>query len=848
MGKFNAKFGGGKGGMKKKPYVKRNQLKPADGAVKKGEDKTSTKSLPQKLNPFEIKVNKQKFQVLGRPTKHEKGLPGVSRARALEKRKNTLLLEYKNKFKSNKMIDKRLGEKNPNLSVEGKMEMRFLAEKIKGQNKKSKFLLGDDEILTHRGQTLADIEKFDDPRSDDDEDDEERLGKSFVSDAHFGGGVLKMGDESEETRQNRETLIDNLIAESKKRKEERQKEKEETDDLTDKLDLEFKDVMDAISAIKTPKKSEEPPPKLPDSAYDILVRELRFDPRVKPGDKLKSADEIARAEKEKLEKLEADRLKRMKGEGDTKVVPHRSADDLDDGFSFVPFEPETKTLSFGMDDKEESTSPEPANEEENSKEDEDDEDNEEDEEESDSDGEDSFSDLASSHGDEEQEQLKTKPKSVKEKGDGQTKKNKAGEIPFVFKVPEEYEEFHQLLQSFSDADQRIVLERMIKSNHPALTGTNKAKMEKVFAFLMQYIHDIASSESLSLLNNVVPVVFELTQLVPSSNIASTLLDVLQEKREELSSLGKKRPVSIATLVFLKLTALIFPASDFRHPITTPAFHVLMEALSSPVTNLQIAHMGLGLCTIAYEYVGLSKRYIPEVLHYLHGLVELAIPRPSHVPAHNLVHPFRPVGPESQLLVLTTDDAKSVPSDRLKLIESDFNDGFRATALWVTIRLLTDFLTLWNELPSARDIYEPILESLRRLPMDRYNSQVQESVKNLTTNLEQLATKPRKRLTHEAKKPKPLRLYEPVIEDHFEGRKKRVGSKEKLEREKLQHKIKREMKGAIREIRKDNAFIAREKLKEQIEKDDQRKRKVKELLGSLANQEGDIRKLKKPKKK
>lgn len=52
---------------------------------------------------------------------------------------------------------------------------------------------------------------------------------------------------------------------------------------------------------------------------------------------------------------------------------------------------------------------------------------------------------------------------------------------------------------------------------------------------------------------------------------------------------------------------------------------------------------------------------------------------------------------------------------------------------------------------------------------------------------------------------------------FEGRKKRVGSKEKQEHDKLQHKIKREMKGAIREIRKDNAFIAREKLKEQIEK-------------------------------
>lgn len=52
---------------------------------------------------------------------------------------------------------------------------------------------------------------------------------------------------------------------------------------------------------------------------------------------------------------------------------------------------------------------------------------------------------------------------------------------------------------------------------------------------------------------------------------------------------------------------------------------------------------------------------------------------------------------------------------------------------------------------------------------------------------------------------------------FEGRKKRVGSKEKLERDKLQHKLKREMKGAIREIRKDNAFLGRQKIKEQIER-------------------------------
>lgn len=36
---------------------------------------------------------------------------------------------------------------------------------------KSIFNLADDEVLTHRGQTLNEIEKFENPCSDDDDDD-----------------------------------------------------------------------------------------------------------------------------------------------------------------------------------------------------------------------------------------------------------------------------------------------------------------------------------------------------------------------------------------------------------------------------------------------------------------------------------------------------------------------------------------------------------------------------------------------------------------------------------------------------------------------------------------------------
>lgn len=58
------------------------------------------------------------------------------------------------------------------MTVEDRQMARFTAERMKSHNKKSIYNLADEEVLTHRGQTLSEIEKFDDPRSDDDDEDE----------------------------------------------------------------------------------------------------------------------------------------------------------------------------------------------------------------------------------------------------------------------------------------------------------------------------------------------------------------------------------------------------------------------------------------------------------------------------------------------------------------------------------------------------------------------------------------------------------------------------------------------------------------------------------------------------
>lgn len=36
-------------------------------------------------NPFEVRINKRRYEILGRKTKNERGKPGVSRSRGLKK-------------------------------------------------------------------------------------------------------------------------------------------------------------------------------------------------------------------------------------------------------------------------------------------------------------------------------------------------------------------------------------------------------------------------------------------------------------------------------------------------------------------------------------------------------------------------------------------------------------------------------------------------------------------------------------------------------------------------------------------------------------------------------------------
>lgn len=317
----------------------KSNKKPNGTADSLQSKKSSAKS--KEMNPFEVHTNKEKFTILGRQLKHDKGMPGVSRAKATKRRKDTLGQEYFQKDKTNKFKDKRVGRHG--MSKEEIAGARFVAERLSQfkSKRQSLFNLNDDEVLTHKGQTLEQIEQFQDTISDDDDDEEiGKLDAEFTGAAHFGGNDMEDG-------KNRKSAIDELIADTKKRKAEVSKEKEEVSALTQRLDDNWR----SLIGIMDLNKEETSKPK-PDD-FDRALKEMVFEPRGTVTDKLKSEEKVLKKEKARLERLEQERIDRMHGlTEEEKKAKHRSADALDDGYYIEPvskYDKNAKTLAY--DDK-----------------------------------------------------------------------------------------------------------------------------------------------------------------------------------------------------------------------------------------------------------------------------------------------------------------------------------------------------------------------------------------------------------------------------------------------------------------------------------------------------------------
>ncbi|CAG9806837.1 unnamed protein product [Chironomus riparius] len=793
-------------------------------------DKKS-KVIVRKENPFELHVNREKFNVLNRKTHHSFGKPLLARQNAFEKRKQTLGAEYKVQNKSNLFEDRRKSgfKKLPRESI---------------------YNLNDSEQLTHRGQTLEQIEQFDDARPDDDDemsDEELRLDANFTKVAHFGGG------NDEESMIDRKTAIDELIADSKKRKAERVKEHEEMLDLTNKLDSDYKHL---LSVVKTLERTETPEKPEADE-YDRLVKEMIFLPRGEPTNKLKSEDEIARIEKEKLDMLEMDRQRRMQGDEDNPEIrsTYRSADDLDDGYFLEPVidDEDDKVLSYPLNPEDVDPQNEPDNEQEDdipengeigSKNEEIESENESenaDEEQSESESDaDSLEDLKADNS--ESDENTSDENDEIPASTAPTKLDKKNiepmdHIPFTISLPETYEKFIELLGAQSIKIQSTIIERIIKTDHPKLHFSNRNKMIKLFAYLLQYVNDLFLSNDESnitkhfkLVHNLSPLMFDLIQMNPE-DCSSSFLEVFKEKYEDYKKNQKAYP-KLDTIIFFKFLSSLFPTSDFRHPVVTPSYIFLHHILSQcKVKTRSDVMSGLYLVTLTYDYQRISKRFLPAVLNFLKGICYLGIKK-------SLIDNSRPIPPfkkKDELLVVSSE-IDVISNEKLKptdFLVTDIDDEFKVRAISTAVGLIKDYMLLYEELVGVQyliDSFESLLSKLS--DEEKLPETLKATINEVLKEFDRIKSERKFKYPEAEKKSLPmLRMLEPRFEAVHSDRRQMYCQSQgnAAEKKKLQHMLKREKKSAKRELIKDNEFLSKIKHRRMQQMDVERKEKVRRIL-------------------
>ncbi|GAB0088314.1 Nucleolar protein 14 homolog [Sergentomyia squamirostris] len=751
-----------------------------------------------KANPFEKHVNKTKFAVLNRKTNTERGVPGVSRQRAFEKRKATLGIELMQHHKTNSFRDRRLGGSQGGdeaLRARFVTEMKNIYGENSGQSKRKRlFNLNEDTSLTHKGQTIESIEKYDDPPSDrdDDESDDEgaKLDAKYTEAAHFGGGSTGDG-----LKLSGKEALEEMIAETKRRKAEIAREKDAVVTMTEKLDQEWRTLIPLIGKLTRGDQDERVKP----DAYDRTMREMIFEARGEPTDKLKSLEEIEKEEREKRERMERARVARMQAATKKDKVPtHRSVDDLDDGYTTIagheeqiPVEEQVAQEVIPEEDENDTTSDEESL--------------------------------------EDTEKILPLPNQE-----------------FSFDFPQSYEDFLEIVDKDDYGDRLAVL---VANHHPQLHPENKEKIPILFSYLLQRLNDVfsevsreRSSECWKIASGITPNLYDLLHL-SQQECVELFQGVLKEKQDEFRI---KRTIfpGLDTLIFLKIIPVLFSTSDFKHSVATPALIFISQMLTSCEFQRRTDFTrGLLLVSTVLEFTHLSKRFLPAAVICLTQILTLCAPkRPVEV-----LKTIPPFTTNIRISLFLVEKAKDLSGQELKmsaedLIETTVNDSFRVRILHTTLGLSLSLLQQLEGNSGVKYIAEDVEKQLDRIEMENYPRETRDLAEKLQNCIDQI----NKRTISFLVPPKKfsavpqVRQIDPKIDGAvYTDRRRSQVQDAKAIRDQLKHKVKRETKSALREIRRDAEFIGKMRLKRQMVLDRERKEKVKRIFAEASIQQSEL---------
>ncbi|KAK5271669.1 nucleolar complex protein 14 [Exophiala xenobiotica] len=851
---------------------KKQRKATSKDAQKRNQRNAALESIRERFNPFEVKApaRKDKFEVAsGRKAQPSLGRPGVTRGLGEERRRETLLKEMQSRNKVGGLLDRRFGENDPTMTPEQRAAERFARQNERKLRKTSMFNLEDDSeeemALTHGGRSLDfggqaqdDFDERDVAASDDDaaefEGQNDRPRKKLrledSADTQVEEGVEE-GDELPQRRKSKNEVMKEVIAKSKFYKAERQAAKADDDDLRAELNKGMSEFYEALRDHKPPEKQLPSPPVTEadphmdparaamlagksrqdaEKEYEANLRALKLESRSKPSVRTKTEEEKAAEEAARLEELERKRMRRMKGEAE-------SSDDDEDA-ELGPDE----DLDFEEDDAEPFglAAPEAAPSRELDVEDEDEFMLEDDLIASDSEAE-----VASEQGLEESES----EDEAEDDGDDDfinglvlPPGSKALHAKSANKALT-HEELLALVKDTKFTDLPTIIQRIRALYHKGLAQGNQEKLDVFAVVLTQHVAYLADNNSdvpFSVLESLLRHLHSMAKASPQA--------VGDAFRRHLESIAEERPLKLSPgdLVILTGVSTIFPTSDHFHAVVTPAMLTLGRYLgqSSP-QSLHDLGVGAYCCSLALLYQRLAKRYVPEVIAYV--VDALAILAPASLPdadkdGQPLNIPLRL--PQKSLRTKSAAEAPGKLSFKQLVIDADGqDDAAKSLALLNSfIRLFTQAAELWKQKSAFPELVSPLIQTISHIISHRGKlpkTSVALASNTLETlqSLQKASIESRRPLLLHNHRPLAIKTSIPAFIENYNPDRHYDPDRQRADLAKLKAEHKKERKGAMRELRKDANFMAREQLREKKEKDVAYDKKFKRLVAEIQGEEG-----------
>lgn len=604
-----------------------------------------------------------------------------------------------------------------------------------------------------------------------------------------------------------------------------------------------------------------------DKDYDIRVKQLAADTRAQPAERTKTEEEQAEEEATRLKELEEKRLRRMRGETieedeeDEEEEERRGkgkkkkADDEEQSAS--PFDDEEEdefglgkgvpgkgtkyrptATELGFDDEDDFLIDDDlvASGSELELDSDDMEDEESDDE-----------DAGSESGSDDDEFVKgilteavTKD-AVFHLAD-KAKGNDENGIPYTFPCPQTHEEMLKAFEGLDVTKLPVAVQRIRALYHPKLDSKNKERLGKFSQVLVQhvaYMCDRFEPHWFPTLENLSRHIHSLAKSFP--------IEVAKAYRAHIQEIEEQRPLGLTVGDLLVLTAIgtTFPTSDHFHQVVTPAMLAIGRFLGQKIPQrLSDYATGTYLAILALQYQQFSKRYVPELMNFcLNTLCSLAHEKPleklGFFPVHEPAAGVRIKGAsKTAVRQLNCADCQQQP------LSPAAESSLKVAIISTTVAILKAAAETWHKLSAFHETFLPpllVLQHLNSPPNSAHlppslAAKLADAASTLARHL-QLARLARRPLELHHHKPLAIRTYVPKFEDSFDPNKHYDPDRERAELAKLKAEHKRERKGALRELRKDAAFMQRENLRVKKQRDEAYEKKYKRLVAEIQGEEG-----------